>query len=197
MNRAEEIEKRKQVLKSAPLEDYLLEDPQVYNQNFFILSYLLPSEKNDIKIPTIKVRGSFKTQEECDKRIQKLKNIDPYFNMYICEVGKFGTLLPDEELRKTDDIDIQYRESILNTMVKEYQENKDKTDAEFELRKNKMSKQAKFEGTPEGQEFLAKQKEDPEAIKARINHMTSHIEELKQRLKEATEILEMSKSQLN
>lgn len=197
MKRQQELEKRKECLKSAPLEDYLMEDPQVFNQNYFILSYLLPDEQNEIKSPSIKVRGSFKTQEDCEKRIQKLKNIDPYFNMYVCEVGKFGSLLPDEEIQKMDDVDIQYRESILNTMVKEYQDSKDKADAEFERRKRVMQKRAEYEGSKEGQEKLAKERENPVAVKTRVETMTRHLQELKQRIDEVNDIISLSKTQLS
>lgn len=195
-DRSSEIENRKKVVKEAPVEDYLLEDPPVYNQNFFILSYLLPNEKNELTFPTIKVRGSFKNQEDCQKRINQLKNVDPYFNMFVCEVGKFGSLLPEDEIKKLDDVDVQYRESILNTMVKEYQENKDKADEEFEKRKQFMKKKAEFEGTKEGQELLSKEKENPIAVRTRIESMSKHLEELQQRINEVNEILSLSNKQL-
>lgn len=197
MQRQEELNKRKEFLSSSSLEDYLSEDPPVHNQNFFILSYLLPGEKNELAFPTIKVRGSFKSQEDCQKRIEKLKNIDPYFNMYVCEVGKFGSLLPEDEIQNNEDIDIQYREAMLNDMVKQYQENKDKSDLEFEKRKKLLKERAAFEGTKEGQELLAKQKENPVAVKNRIESMSKHLEELNERIAEVQDIIKMSEEQLS
>lgn len=197
MNRTKELDIRKKFIKNAPLEDYLMEDSPVYNQNFFILSYLLPNDKNELKYPIIKVRGSFKNQEDCNSRIQKLKNIDTYFNMFVCEVGKFGTLLPEDELKKNEDIDVEYRESLLNTMVKEYQENKQKSDQEFQKRKNLMKERAKFEGSKEGQELLSNQKENPVVVKIRIETMSKHKNELQQRIDEVNEIIELSEKQLN
>ena len=76
--REQELQERQNViLNTASLEDHLLEDPPVYNQNFFILSYLLPDpNKNELQQPLFKMRGAFKNEEECKKRIKKLKNID-------------------------------------------------------------------------------------------------------------------------
>jgi hypothetical protein len=189
-------EERKEFINKAPIEDYLQEDPPVYNQNFFVMSYLLPNSNNELEFPVFKMRGAFKTVEECQTRINKLKNIDSYFNMYICEVGKFGSLLTDDELQKNDQIDVEYREAQLNNMVKSYKENKDKVDTEFEARKKRMAELAKFEGTKEGQEFLASQKENPIAVKTRVETLSAHLDDLNKKIKEVTEIVEMSKKQL-
>jgi DNA-binding PadR family transcriptional regulator len=194
---SEELQKRKEFLKNAPLEDYLDEDPKISNQQFFILSYILPDKTNELHHPVIKIRGSYSTQEDCEKRIEKLKRLDTYHNMYVCEVGKFGSLLPVEEIEKNDEVDIKYREGILNTMVKEYKENKDKKDQEFEDRKEFMAKRAKYEGTIKGQEELAKVRENPVAVRSRIENMSKHLEELTTRIKEVTEIVDLSKKQMD
>jgi hypothetical protein len=180
----------------ASIEDYLQEDPPVYNQNFFVMSYLLPSSNNELEFPVIKMRGAFKTIEECQNRINKLKNIDSYFDMYVCEVGKFGSLLSSEEIKKNEQIDVEYREAQLNNMVKSYKENKDKVDQEFEARKKRLSDLAKYQGTKEGQQELSKQKENPIAVKTRVETLSAHLEDLKKKIDEVTEIVELSKKQL-
>lgn len=121
-----------------PVEDYLTEDAPVLGQNFFVLSYLLPDETKGGRIPMIKVRGTYKTIEDCQRRIDSLKHIDSYFNMFICEVGKWGGLFDNDALLSRDDIQHTYRNDTMNTMMKEYKANKDKGDTEFEERKNKM-----------------------------------------------------------
>lgn len=173
-----------------------MEDPVIHNQKFFVLSYLLPSSSNELKSPIIKMRGAYSTQEECNKRIERLRNIDKYFNMYTCEVGKFGNLLEEEEIKKMDNVDIEYREKMMNTMVKEYKENKEQADKEFEERKARMAAAAKFEGSKEGQELLARTKENPIAVKVRVDTLTAHLEDLQKKTKEVEEILELSKGQL-
>lgn len=189
---------RKDFIEKVSVEDFLDEDPVISNQKFFVMSYILPEEsKNELSNPIIKVRGSYSTIEDCEKRIEKLKNLDKYNNMFICEVGKYGALLPESEFQNNDEIDVKYREAMLNTLVKEYKENKDKTDQEFEKRKEFLKKRAEYEGTIKGQEELKNKKENPVSIKARIVNMTEHFEDLEKRLKEIKEIIDISKEQLD
>lgn len=189
---------RKDFIEKVSVEDFLDEDPVISNQKFFVMSYILPEEsKNELSNPIIKVRGSYSTIEDCEKRIEKLKNLDKYNNMFICEVGKYGALLPESEFQNNDEIDVKYREAMLNTLVKEYKENKDKTDQEFEKRKEFLKKRAEYEGTIKGQEELKNKKENPISIKARIANMTEHFEDLEKRLKEIKEIIDISKEQLD
>ena len=120
-NSQERLEKRKNFIDHVSVEDYLDEDPVISNQKFFILSYILPeSDKNELSHPVVKMRGSYSTIEDCEKRIEKLKNVDKYNNMFICEVGKYGALLPASEFENNEDIDVKYREAMLNTLVQEY-----------------------------------------------------------------------------
>ena len=191
-----DLEEKKKYIKQASIEDHLQEDPPVYGQNFFILSYVLPSELNEIEFPLFKMRGAFKSQEDCQKRIEALKKVDNMFNLYVCEVGKFGSLLPEEELRKNDEIDFEYREAMLNNMVKSYKENKQKIDENFEERKNFLKNLAQQEGSKEGQAKLAGQKENPVSVKTRIETMNTHMEDLTNRMKEVQEIIDLSNEQL-
>jgi hypothetical protein len=184
MERQEELRSRAEYSKSAPIDDYLTEDPAIHNQKFYILSYLLPDAKNELTNPIIKFRGAYRTHEECSKRIERLKIIDTYFNMYICEVGRFGSLLPDDEFLKMDDVDIKYRDDHLNTLVKEYRKNKDKADLHFEERKKNMMEKANHEGTREGQQEIEK---DPEAVKLRLKSYIQNKEQVLLRLKEIDE----------
>jgi len=188
--RKEELKNRKEVIKNAPLEDYLTEDSPVKNQNYFVLSYIVPDDDNEIKHPVIKVRGSYKTQDECEKRIEKLKVVDSYFNMYICEVGKFGSLLPTEELSKTDEIDVKYQESLLNTMIQGYKQNKDLADSTFQKRKEDLTQKIKHESSKEGQVSLSSKKENPLSIKTRIEVTEKHIKDLESEIKKCKEILD-------
>lgn len=180
------------------VEDYLTEDTPINNQNYFILSYLLPDDKNnELQYPLFKVRGVYRTIEDCEKRIKKLEASDKYFSMSVCEVGKWGSLVPEEILKQDDSVSINYRESIMNTMVSEHKKNKDKMDEEFEERKRFMSEKAKYECSKEGQKLLQSKKENPVAVKMRVQSVETQIKELAERTKELTEILDLSKEQMN
>jgi hypothetical protein len=180
---------RKKYVESAPLEDYLLEDPLIPNQNYFLLSYVLPGETNEIKYPIFKMRGAFKTMEQCQNRIKKIKNLDPQFHIFICEVGKFGSLLPDDELLKNEEIDIEYREKLLNNMVNDYRKMREEAAENFEVRKNKLLEAAKFDGTPEGQRILKEAGEKPEALKGVIENLQGVLDEMETKRKEVEESL--------
>jgi hypothetical protein len=172
----------------ANIEDYLDEDVELASQKYFVLSYLLPNKKNELEVPMIKVRGSYRSVDDCNARIETLKPIDTYHNMYISEVGKWGGLFDEDTIKKMDNVDIQYREHQLNTMMHNYKEQKDKNDIEFEKRTKAMKDRAKYEGTKEGQEMLAAKRENPISVKSRLISVTNQLAELNERVAELEEL---------
>ena len=140
---------------SVNIEDVLMDDTEIYNQKFFILSYILPGAKNDLKNPMVKMRGAFKSYEDAEKRIEKLKSADTFFDMYICEVGKWGSLLDEAEVLKSDDITTVYRDENLNEIFGKYKENRLLADTEHQKRKEMMKQKALEEGTVIFQKYLA------------------------------------------
>jgi len=175
-------------VKRANIEDYLDEDAELPTQKFFVLSYLLPDKTNELEVPMIKVRGSYRSVDDCNSRIETLKPIDTYHNMYISEVGKWGGLFDEDTIKKMGNVDIQYREQQLNTMMHNYKEQKDKNDLAFETRTKQMKERAKYEGTKEGQELLASQRENPISVKTRLISVNDQIKELTERLVELEEL---------
>lgn len=137
------------------IEDVLVDDSEIYNQKFFILSYILPGDNNDLKTPVIKMRGAFKTYEDAEKRIEKLKASDKFFNMYVCEVGKWGSLIPEQELMNSDEVETVYRNEELNEIFKKYKDNRNLIEAEHHNRKEYMKNKALEEGKAVFQEYLS------------------------------------------
>lgn len=162
--------------------DYLDEDPVIPNQQFYILSYLLP-EQNEKGTPMIKVRGVFRDQESCQKRVKILQDMDVYFDIIVAELGKWSPLLTKDELLSSD-IDVEYREAHLQNIMKSYKENQDKSNDLFEKRKQDMKKKAETEGSKEGQLKLQEQKEEPVVIIDRIKTYDDLIKELEERMTE-------------
>lgn len=179
---------KEQSTQQEDIQDYLDEDRKISNQEFFVLSYLLPGEKNELKVPMIKVRGSYKTVDECKKKIDSLNNTDKYFHKYICSVGMWGGLWDDESLEKMDEVDIVHRDSLLNSMMKEYKENREQADIHFEERKETMKKRAEFEATPEGRLEMENTVESAEVIQDRIRFADKELTELNARLVEISKI---------
>jgi hypothetical protein len=164
--------------------DFLDEDIEIRNQKYCVLSYTLPDPKKDSGTPPmIKVRGSYSTVDECQARITKLQESDKYFNMYVANIGQWGPLLTDEQMKDTD-TSIVYRESKLNEFMGGYKEQIDKKAEAFEMRRERMSRQAKLDGTPEGQARLAAVVENPVSVRERMREAAKQIDRLRKELEE-------------
>jgi hypothetical protein len=166
------------------IDDVLVDDTEIYNQKYFVLSYLLPGKTNELTNPVIKMRGSFKTYEEAEKRIQKLKSSDKFFNMYICEVGKWGSLVSDEELLNSDEVDTVYRNEELNEIFRKYKENRRLADEEHLNRKELMKKKAIEESSQIFQRYLTFLDDILKEYKAPQNTTMDVFEEYKKSIKD-------------
>jgi len=135
--------------------DYLDEDPVISSQKYCVISVLTPKNFKDVddksSMYTFKVRGSYETVEEAQKRIQFLNSIDPNVNIYLAEVGKWCPFEDDPEKAK----DAVYKDEELNRLMKGYKENQEKAKEHFQQRKVEMVAKA-----------LADTKEKKEKLKA-------------------------------
>lgn len=94
----------------------LTQDPIIQSQQFCCLSYVLPnSESTDSssKITAIKIRGSYATIEEAKSAAAELQKIDPYFHIFVGQVGAWLPLDGDIENIKEQ----IYFEKPLNDLV--------------------------------------------------------------------------------
>ena len=135
--------------------DYLDEDPVISSQKYCVISVLTPKSFSDVdeknSMYTFKVRGSYETVEEAQKRIQFLNSLDPNVNIYLAEVGKWCPFDDDPEKAK----DSVYKDEELNRLMKGYKDNQEKGKQFFEQRKAEMVSKA-----------LADTKEKKEKLKA-------------------------------
>jgi hypothetical protein len=90
--------------------------------------------KGITSIRGVKVRGCFETIEEAKTRSEFLKKLGDKFHIYVGEVGCWCAWAPDPEFIK----DVEYSNTQLNTLMKEYKQNMDDKDAVFESRKNSI-----------------------------------------------------------
>jgi hypothetical protein len=96
-------------------------------------------EQNNFQttIRGIKVRGSFDTMPEAQKRAEAIRKFDKDFNVYVAQVGCWCPWSPNPE----DIEDNVYAETQMNTMMQKYKENqKDKNEHFHMRRENMMSK---------------------------------------------------------
>ena len=116
--------------------DYLTEDKPLPKQKFVVLSILSPKfikTSNEFdNIRGIKIRGSYETYDEAQKRAEYLQKIDPSFNVFIGEVGKW---LPFDDSPDNAE-DTTYGDKKLNNLMKEYLKKQEEAKELYEKRKN-------------------------------------------------------------
>ncbi len=119
--------------------DYLTEDsilPQ--GQKYVCLSFLTDKE-NKTTLSGIKIRGVFETYEEACTHCKNLQAIDPAFNVFVGEMGKWLPFDPNPDSQAVKDS--EYADDQLNKMMKGYLENQEKAKLYHEQRKNEMVRQ--------------------------------------------------------
>lgn len=117
-------------------QDYLTEDTTLLpkNQNFVCLSFLTPTKEEQVTLSGIKIRGVFSTYEEACEQAKRLQSVDQYHNVFVGETGKWLPFdpNPDSEFVK----DSEYANEKLNSIMKNYQENQEKSKLFHEHQKN-------------------------------------------------------------
>lgn len=88
----------------------------------------------------LKVRGTYGSYEEAAARAKKLQGVDPLFNIYVAEVGKW---LPWDP-KPSQVQDQEYAEDQLNTLMKAYKQNEEAREQFYA--KNPEAKADAFKG---------------------------------------------------
>jgi len=99
--------------------DHLDEDEPLSNQSWVCVSFLSPEGIKNCNVRGLKIRGVYSRREEANKRAEYLQKIDPDFNVFVGEVGKWLPWDPNPESVE----DHVYREKELNTLMQEYKKN--------------------------------------------------------------------------
>jgi len=117
--------------------DLAFEDPPIvkpFKQLWCCISFVSPETLTNCNFRAIKVRGVYATKEEAEKRAQFLQDIDPQFNIFVGEVGKWLGWDPDPNSIE----DQHYKEKKLQELMKKYKKNRDKAKVMEEERKREM-----------------------------------------------------------
>lgn len=145
--------------------DYLDEDPVISSQKYCVISVLTPKNFKDVddksSMYTFKVRGSYETVDEAQKRIQFLNSIDPNVNIYLAEVGKWCPFDDDPEKAK----DAVYKDEELNRLMKGYKENQEKAKEHFQQRKAEMVAKALSDTKEKKEKLKAEEDERKKLLK--------------------------------
>lgn len=120
-------------------DDYLDEDPVIPSQRWALISILTPNSVNvDPENPInwdvrgFKIRGTYETREDAERRKTYLNKIDPYHHIFL---GPIGRWLPwDDSVDNAEEA--VHAEPKLNDLMKRYKEQEDKVAEHDEERKN-------------------------------------------------------------
>lgn len=113
-------------------EDFLFRDEEKIGEAF--------DKQNNFRtsVRGVKVRGVFDTKREADVRASVLQRLDPLFDVFVGQVGYWCPWDPNPH--KIDDI--EYTNSDLNKLVKEYKANEAKKDQFYQEQKTQRQKDA-------------------------------------------------------
>jgi hypothetical protein len=168
--------------------DYLFEDPVISNQKYALVSIVGPHMPQKCDTWGLKVRGIAENLDRAKVMSQKILKIDNDYDIYTVEVGKFFPLTVEPH----DVSDVEYQNSQLNELVKNYLKNKELANDHWYERKNEMIQKAIKEG--KNQEEMANKPEHPIAVLQRIVHYEQTIKETEEQLNTLKEDLIASKN---
>lgn len=135
-------------------------------EGFFLISFLCPDKiKTNCKInPAFKIRGYFKTIEEAQEAAKKLQEKDPYFDIFLGQMGHWMPFNPD-----IDTVEEQvYREKELNELMQQYKKQKEEHDKLEEERRQKLKthKPTEIENNEKEKEEIAKMNDNYNRLKS-------------------------------
>lgn len=119
--------------------DYLTEDSILPSDQKFVCLSFLTDKENKTTLSGIKIRGVFASYTEACEHCKNLQTIDPAFNVFVGEMGKWLPFDPNPDSQSVKDS--EYANDELNKLMKGYLENQEKAKIYHEQRKNEMVRQ--------------------------------------------------------
>lgn len=168
--------------------DYLFEDPPLANQKFALISIVGPHMPQKCDVWGLKVRAVAGSIEEAKKLSQKILRVDNNYDIYTVDIGKFFPIVVDPlEIN-----DVEYQNNQLNTLIKNYLENRETANEFWHKRKSEMIQEAIREG--KSQEEMANKPEHPISVLQRVKQYEQSIVEMQENLDNLKLDLQTSKA---
>jgi len=159
--------------------DYLTEDTFLpSDQKFVCISFLSDTEKKTT-LSGIKIRGVFSTYEAACSHAKKVQSIDPYFNVFVGDMGKWLPFDPAPESEAVKES--EYQNDQLNNIMKSYVENQEKSRIFHEQRKTELMRQGIVDNLSTKQSIMKETKD--KLAKAKKHDKKEEIEGLENNIK--------------
>lgn len=156
--------------------DFLFEDPPINGQMYALVSIVGPHMPQKCNVWGLKVRGVTNTLEQAKEMTAKLMKVDNNYDIYTVEVGKFFPLAVEPLQLK----DVEYQNEALNSLIKQYLENREQANEQWHARKNEMIQEAIKEGALKNRD----KPEHPVAVLGRMKNLDEKINDLREQLTE-------------
>ena len=114
--------------------DHLSEDDPIASQMWCCISFVSPETVKNCNNRMLKIRGCYATKDEATKRAEYLQSIDPDFNIYVGEVGKWLGWDPDPNTVE----DQIYKEQKLQDLMTSLKKNREKAKVLEEERRKEI-----------------------------------------------------------
>jgi hypothetical protein len=183
--------------------DYLTEDQLLPSDQKYVCISFLSDTENKSTLSGIKIRGVFETYDAACAHAKKVQTVDPYFNVFVGESGKWLPFDPNPDSKAVKDS--EYANEQLNTMMKSYLENQEKAKVYHEQRKNEMVRKNILENMTAKQDNLkelqtdyakAETSQEKETLQVKMNKVEEHLKKMEDKKKELDEQIEHVTEQL-
>ena len=172
--------------------DYLSEDQPISSQKYALISIVGPHMKQKCNVWGLKIRGVSDSLNSSKQLAKKIMRMDKDYDIYTVEVGKFFPLA----VEPYDVKNVEYENEQLNSLIKNYLENKELANEHYYERKETMKKAAILDSL-KNKELENTQKEHPIAVFKRKLDFEQKINKLKDELSALESDLTFTSQKLN
>jgi DNA repair ATPase RecN len=182
--------------------DTLVPEQSKWGQKWLCISFLTDKE-NKTTLSGIKVRGAFDKYEDACSHAKTLQSVDPYFNVFVGEMGHWLPFDPNPDSDKVQDS--EYANEQLNNMMKSYMENQEKAKIYHEQRKNEMVRQNILDNLNSRQDYLkdarkklkkSNNQDERTGLEKSIKEIEEQIKKMEEKKKELDVQIEDTTNQL-
>ena len=154
-------------------------DPEIPDQKWVCISFLTPvdqdiKDKKVMKLVGVKIRGCYENRDDANKRAEFLRQIEPHINIYVGDVGKWLPFVVNQGEDEKYVTEENYANNELNSIMKNYKEQRENAKMEFEKRKHELIERTMKENeikksAKEKKEKLSQLSKDSELSKLQNN----------------------------